>query len=134
MLHFALRASRHCALARADLWLGAARLGLGATRDVSLGCRSPSRHRVFREDHVRHFTFRLDAETPFDGIRARSFCLQRALDRQPTTHSAKIPEHARSLAWTDICGGVRRGSSSIASLSRATLIQLHPWWTKNHEE
>src|SRR5438094_4904417 len=59
VVHSALRIGRNCALACADLWLGAARLGLGPARDISLGGRAVSSDRVLREDHVRHFAFRL---------------------------------------------------------------------------
>ena len=68
-VHSSLRISRDCALARADLWLGSVDFRLGAASDFSLGNLAVFRDRVFREDHIRHFPFRLDAKRPFDGIR-----------------------------------------------------------------
>ena len=80
----ALRPGRDRALACADLWLGAAGFGLGATRDISLGGVAADRDWHFRKDHVRHFAFHLDAEGPLDRIRAAA-------------RSASKPKHGSTI-------------------------------------
>src|SRR5207253_3415754 len=63
----ALWPDRACTLACADLWLAVAGLGLGATRDSSLGRTAVSRDRHPREACVQHDAFRLPGEVPLDG-------------------------------------------------------------------
>src|SRR5207248_9535587 len=73
----ALRSRRPGALARADLRLAVAGLGLGSARDISLGCVASYRDPNLRENYVRYFVFRFVRETPSLRIRAGRFRLPR---------------------------------------------------------
>ena len=128
----ALRIGRDCALACADLRLGAVGLRLGAARNFSLGGDAISRNRCFREDHVRHFAFCLDAKEPLNGIRAEGFRLQRGTrSTSRTTHADEIPQYAGSLAWINIRRSICRRRDPAAPLSRTNLIHLFSSITKS---
>ena len=130
-VHSSLRISRDCSLACADLWLGSVSFRLGAASNFSLGNLAVSRDRVFREDHIRHFAFRLDVERPFDGIRTGRPSLL-TMHLESTAHNSRPRAYLSSpgsLARTDICRGIsspqQSGYAVIADRSDSYDVECH---------